>query len=213
MLLRRAGQPSTRPLNCGVRRQRICQSEIRDAVSTVVAISTMRSTTVGSAIVRMHIATGAAERQCWTVGTSAYLRTSGSRSMPRSRARSNHICFLAPAAAPSGAMPRLAVLIVERRLVPWLLPHTSRLMHRVRRKAGNGSRVGMASIASTSSGKVFATIGVAKLPSNKQLERTVIRRRVRAASAPFHYALAARWTARRAAAQLRRYALSIQRWR
>jgi hypothetical protein len=42
-------------------------------------------------------------------------------------------------------------------------------------------------------------------PHNKQLERTVIRRRVRAASAPFHYALAARWTARRAAAQLRRY--------
>jgi len=39
---------------------------------------------------------------------------------------------------------------------------------------------------------------------NKQLERTVIRRRVRATSAPFHYALAARWTARRAAAQLRR---------
>jgi hypothetical protein len=39
--------------------------------------------------------------------------------------------------------------------------------------------------------------------SNKQLERMVIRRRVRAASAPFHYALAARWTARRAAAQLR----------
>jgi len=43
-------------------------------------------------------------------------------------------------------------------------------------------------------------------PHNKQLERTVIRRRVRAASAPFHYALAARWTAQRAAAQLRRYA-------
>jgi hypothetical protein len=42
------------------------------------------------------------------------------------------------------------------------------------------------------------------LPPNKQLERTVIRRRVRAASAPFHYALAARWTAQRAAAQLRR---------
>jgi hypothetical protein len=40
---------------------------------------------------------------------------------------------------------------------------------------------------------------------NKQLERTVIRRHGRAASAPFHYALAARWTARRAAAQLRRY--------
>ena len=44
-----------------------------------------------------------------------------------------------------------------------------------------------------------------QLPYNKQLERTVIRRHVRAASAPFHYALAARWTARRAAAQLRRY--------
>jgi hypothetical protein len=41
-------------------------------------------------------------------------------------------------------------------------------------------------------------------PPNKQLERTVIRRHVRAASAPFHYALAARWPARRAAAQLRR---------
>ena len=42
-------------------------------------------------------------------------------------------------------------------------------------------------------------------PPNKQLERTVMRRRVRAASAPFHYALAARWTAQRAAAELRRY--------
>jgi len=42
---------------------------------------------------------------------------------------------------------------------------------------------------------------------NKQLEPTVIRRHVRAASASFHYAHAARWTARRAAAQLRRYAL------
>ena len=40
--------------------------------------------------------------------------------------------------------------------------------------------------------------------SNKQLERTVIRRHVRAASAPFRYALAACWTARRAAAQLQR---------
>jgi hypothetical protein len=39
---------------------------------------------------------------------------------------------------------------------------------------------------------------------NKQLERTVISRHVRAASAPFHYALAARWAAQRAAAQLRR---------
>jgi hypothetical protein len=42
------------------------------------------------------------------------------------------------------------------------------------------------------------------VPPNKQLERTVIRRRVRAASAPLHYALAARWIVRRAAAQLRR---------
>jgi predicted N-formylglutamate amidohydrolase len=42
------------------------------------------------------------------------------------------------------------------------------------------------------------------VPHNKQLERAVIRHRMRAASAPFHYALAARWTAQRAAAQLRR---------
>jgi hypothetical protein len=42
--------------------------------------------------------------------------------------------------------------------------------------------------------------------SNKQLQRTVTRRRVRAASAPFHYALAARVTRHRAAAELRRYA-------
>jgi hypothetical protein len=44
------------------------------------------------------------------------------------------------------------------------------------------------------------------LSTNKQFEPTVIRRRMRAASAPFHYALAARWTRGRAAAQLRRYA-------
>src|SRR5262245_7581784 len=43
-------------------------------------------------------------------------------------------------------------------------------------------------------------------PPNKQLQRTVTRRRVRAASAPFHYALAARWIAQRAAAELRRSA-------
>jgi hypothetical protein len=47
-------------------------------------------------------------------------------------------------------------------------------------------------------------IEVNAAPPNKQFEPTVIRRHVRAASAPFHYALAARWTARRAAAQLRR---------
>jgi hypothetical protein len=41
---------------------------------------------------------------------------------------------------------------------------------------------------------------------NKQLERTVIRRRERAACASFHYAHAARWTGGHAAAQLRRYA-------
>jgi hypothetical protein len=42
-------------------------------------------------------------------------------------------------------------------------------------------------------------------PPNKQLQRTVIRRRGRAARAPFHYARAARWLAQRAAAELRRY--------
>jgi hypothetical protein len=40
---------------------------------------------------------------------------------------------------------------------------------------------------------------------SKQLERTVIRRGMRAASAPFHHALTAHWIAQRAAAQLRRY--------
>jgi hypothetical protein len=43
----------------------------------------------------------------------------------------------------------------------------------------------------------------AKAP-NKQLQRTVQPQRGRAASASFHYALAARWTAQRAAAELRR---------
>jgi hypothetical protein len=42
------------------------------------------------------------------------------------------------------------------------------------------------------------------LPSNKQLQRTVIRRHVRAASAPFHYALTARSIGQRAAAELQR---------
>jgi hypothetical protein len=45
------------------------------------------------------------------------------------------------------------------------------------------------------------------LTYNKQLERTVIRRCVRAACASFHYAHAARWTRGHAAAQLRRYAM------
>jgi hypothetical protein len=39
---------------------------------------------------------------------------------------------------------------------------------------------------------------------NKQLQRTVTRRRGDGASAPFHYALAPRWTPLRAAAELRR---------
>jgi hypothetical protein len=43
-----------------------------------------------------------------------------------------------------------------------------------------------------------------QMPHNKQLERTVIRRCGRAASASFHYAHAARWIAQCAAAQLRR---------
>jgi hypothetical protein len=43
------------------------------------------------------------------------------------------------------------------------------------------------------------------VPPNKQLERTVIQRHVRAACAAFHCAHAARWTRGRAAAQLRRY--------
>jgi hypothetical protein len=38
---------------------------------------------------------------------------------------------------------------------------------------------------------------------NKQLQRTVIPRHVRAASAPLHYALAPRFTRQRAAAELR----------
>jgi len=45
-----------------------------------------------------------------------------------------------------------------------------------------------------------------KPPPNKQLQRTVRPHRGRAASAPFHYALAARVDRHRAAAELRRYA-------
>jgi hypothetical protein len=41
---------------------------------------------------------------------------------------------------------------------------------------------------------------------NKQLQRTVTRRRGDGARAPFHYALASRITRQRAAARLRRYA-------
>jgi hypothetical protein len=42
-------------------------------------------------------------------------------------------------------------------------------------------------------------------PHNKQLQRTVIPQRRRAASASFHFALAARSNPQRAAAELRRY--------
>jgi hypothetical protein len=41
--------------------------------------------------------------------------------------------------------------------------------------------------------------------ANKQLQRTVTRRRGRAARAPFHYARASRFTRQRAPAELRRY--------
>ena len=49
-----------------------------------------------------------------------------------------------------------------------------------------------------------AAVGRVARPHNKQLQRTVISQHVRAASASFHYALAARWIAQRAAAELRR---------
>ena len=51
-------------------------------------------------------------------------------------------------------------------------------------------------------------------PPNKQLQRTVIPNRWRAASASFHYAHAARWTLGHAAAELRRYvACETSSWR
>jgi len=43
-----------------------------------------------------------------------------------------------------------------------------------------------------------------RVPANKQLQRTVTRRRGDGASAPFHCALAARFMRQRAAAELRR---------
>jgi hypothetical protein len=60
-----------------------------------------------------------------------------------------------------------------------------------------------------SGSSVNARKGALCQPPNKQLERTVIRRRGRAASSPFHYAHAARWTAQHAAAQLRRSATRL----
>jgi hypothetical protein len=46
---------------------------------------------------------------------------------------------------------------------------------------------------------------MSSLRHNKQLQRTVTRRRGDGASAPFHYALAVRFKRQRAAAELRRY--------
>jgi hypothetical protein len=53
-------------------------------------------------------------------------------------------------------------------------------------------------------GQQMRNSSVDPVPPNKQLERTVIRRRVRAACASFHCAHAPRWTAQHAAAELRR---------
>jgi hypothetical protein len=47
-------------------------------------------------------------------------------------------------------------------------------------------------------------VKIAVLALNNQLQGTVIRRRVRAARASFHRGYAARWSAQRAAAELRR---------
>jgi hypothetical protein len=46
--------------------------------------------------------------------------------------------------------------------------------------------------------------GGSRSTPNKQLQRTVTRRRCDGASAPFHYALAPRFTRQSAAAELRR---------
>jgi hypothetical protein len=53
-------------------------------------------------------------------------------------------------------------------------------------------------------GGEFPFFMMASQSPNKQLQRTVIPNRWRAARAPFHYARASRWTGQRAAAQLRR---------
>jgi hypothetical protein len=53
-------------------------------------------------------------------------------------------------------------------------------------------------------GQQMRNSSVDPVPPNKQLERTVIRRRGRAACASFQFAHAARWICGQAAAQLRR---------
>src|SRR5213075_3327179 len=55
---------------------------------------------------------------------------------------------------------------------------------------------------------VGATRRRCRLPYNKQLQRTVRRHHGRAASAPFHFALASLSRVQRAAAELRRYTAS-----
>ena len=52
--------------------------------------------------------------------------------------------------------------------------------------------------------KLARPLGALCQPPNKQLQRTVTRRRGRGASASFHYALAPRWLGQHAAAELRR---------
>jgi len=54
------------------------------------------------------------------------------------------------------------------------------------------------------------TFAMSCQPPNKQLQRTVERYRRRAASASFHYALAARYNRQRAAPELRRCAPPIR---
>jgi hypothetical protein len=51
---------------------------------------------------------------------------------------------------------------------------------------------------------VLALLILQHVAPNKQLQRTVIPHRGDAASAPFHYALASRFTRQRSAAELRR---------
>ena len=55
------------------------------------------------------------------------------------------------------------------------------------------------------SGTGVASVRYGAAPHNKLLQPTVIPNRMRAASAPFHCAHAARWTRGHAAAELRRY--------
>jgi len=52
----------------------------------------------------------------------------------------------------------------------------------------------------------LSLISTSHAPHNKQLQRTVIRRRGDGAGASFHYALAPRFMRQCAAAELRRYA-------